>query len=318
MLASCEFSQNSLEICCQSGRISVMGEKIAPEIENFLLYLKSRGRSDNTVVNYSVDLNQFAEYLKRQGITDVSAIDRDAIRIFLSNILGIGSAKTSAARKLSAVRGFIRWLNIRGIINTDPGEGLKGPKLPSSLPRALSYEDTVKLLTEGPEKGRHYMRDRLILELMYGSGLRVSEVIGLNWDKVELDERMLTIFGKGSKERRVPFGTGVQELLMEWKTYTKADEDGPVFQSEKNAERLTVRTVHRLVLKAAQRVGLYGVSPHTLRHCFATHMLERGAPLRVVQELLGHDSIATTQRYLLITTDQIKKSYMESHPRARG
>ena len=141
--------------------------------------------------------------------------------------------------------------------------------------------------------------------------------MGLNWDDIELEERMLRIFGKGSKERRVPFGIGVQKLLEQWQVLTGSE--GALFKSNKeNAERLTVRTVHRLLIKAGEKLGLYGISPHTLRHCFATHMLEHGAPLRVVQELLGHESIATTQKYLLITTEQIKKSYMEAHPRAKG
>jgi len=292
-------------------------ENISGAIEAFVAYLKSRGRSENTLVNYASDLSQFAEYLKGQGITDVNEINRDSIRIFLSGILGVGSKKSSASRKLSAVRGFVRWLSTRGIIETDPGEGLKGPKLENSIPKAISYEDTVRLLTEGPDEGKNYMRDHLLLELMYGSGLRVSEAIGLNWDDIELEERMLRIMGKGSKERRVPFGKGVQRLLEEWALATGTD--GAVFKSNKcNAERLTTRTAHRIIIKAGQKLGLYSVTPHTLRHCFATHLLEHGAPLRVVQELLGHESIATTQKYLLITTEQIKKSYMEAHPRANG
>jgi integrase/recombinase XerC len=281
-----------------------------------LLFLESRGRSKNTVTNYRVDLEQFREYLLRQGISDVSGIDSQSVRVYLSNIIGFGIAKSSAARKLSAVRGFIRWLSSREVLDYGVAAGLKGPKLPSSLPRALSFEETEKLLTEGPENGKHYQRDRLILELLYGSGLRVSELIDLNWENIETDQRMIRVFGKGSKERLVPFGPGVKKLLEDWKLLSKEGTKGPLFLSEKGAERLTVRTVHRLVQRAALRVGIYGVSPHTLRHCFATHLLERGAPLRVVQELLGHESIAATQRYLSITAEQMKRSYMEYHPRA--
>jgi len=127
---------------------------------------------------------------------------------------------------------------------------------------------------------------------------------------------MIRVLGKGSKERLVPFGPSVKKLLEDWSLLSKEGTVGPLFVSEKGAERLTVRTVHRLVQRAALRVGIYGVSPHTLRHCFATHLLERGAPLRVVQELLGHESIAATQRYLSITAEQMKRSYMEHHPRA--
>lgn len=293
-----------------------MAENISTNIEQFLLFLESRGRSKNTVTNYRVDLEQFREYLLRQGISDVSGIDSQSVRVYLSNIIGFGIAKSSAARKLSAVRGFIRWLSSREVLDYGVAAGLKGPKLPSSLPRALSFEETEKLLTEGPENGKHYQRDRLILELLYGSGLRVSELIDLNWENIETDQRMIRVFGKGSKERLVPFGPGVKKLLEDWKLLSKEGTKGPLFLSEKGAERLTVRTVHRLVQRAALRVGIYGVSPHTLRHCFATHLLERGAPLRIVQELLGHESIAATQRYLSITAEQMKRSYMEYHPRA--
>jgi len=293
-----------------------MAENISENVDQFLAFMESRGRSKNTVINYRVDLEQFREYLLRQDISDVSGIDSQSVRIYLSNIIGFGIAKSSAARKLSAVRGFISWLSSREILEYGVAAGLKGPKLPSSLPRALSYEETEKLLVEGPENGKHYQRDRLILELLYGSGLRVSELIDLNWENIETDQRMIRVLGKGSKERLVPFGPSVKELLEDWSLLSKEGTKGPLFISEKGAERLTVRTVHRLVQRAALRVGIYGVSPHTLRHCFATHLLERGAPLRVVQELLGHESIAATQRYLSITAEQMKRSYMEYHPRA--
>ena len=293
-----------------------MAENISENVDQFLAFMESRGRSKNTVINYRVDLEQFREYLLRQDISDVSGIDSQSVRVYLSNIIGFGIAKSYAARKLSAVRGFISWLSSREILEYGVAAGLKGPKLPSSLPRALSYEETEKLLVEGPENGKHYQRDRLILELLYGSGLRVSELIDLNWENIETDQRMIRVLGKGSKERLVPFGPSVKELLEDWSLLSKEGTKGPLFISEKGAERLTVRTVHRLVQRAALRVGIYGVSPHTLRHCFATHLLERGAPLRVVQELLGHESIAATQRYLSITAEQMKRSYMEHHPRA--
>ena len=297
-------------------KIFVMVKDISAYTDEFIEYCKSLGRSKNTLVNYAVDLRQFESYLKNQGITDAAAIDKEAVRIFLSSIIGFGNAKTSAARKLSAVRAFVRWLNSIGVLALDISAGIKGPKLPSYLPKALSYEDTIKLITEGPAAGKNNKRDRLILELMYGAGLRVSELIDLNWDDVCLSSRTLKINGKGEKQRFAFFGRETAVMLVDWLAAGDADSDKPVFASAKNAERLTTRTVHRVVLRAAARVGLFGVSPHTLRHCFATHMLERGAPLRVVQELLGHESISTTQRYLAITTEQIKKSYMESHPRA--
>lgn len=291
-------------------------KSIAQYTDLFLENLRSKGRAENTITNYAVDLCQFTEYLNNQKITGIEQITGNVIRGFLREVMGYGFAKTSASRKLSATRGFVKWLCRSGIIEYDPSEELKGPKLPTSLPRALSYEDTEMLLCKGPKNGKNFQRDRLVLEVIYGSGLRISELIGLNTEDIEFADRIMRVRGKGGKERIVPFGTPAQKLMEAWIT-ARSITEGPLFASERGAERLTVRTVHRIVMRAASRTGLYGVSPHTLRHCFATHMLERGAPLRVVQEMLGHESIATTQRYLSITTEQIKRSYLVSHPRAK-
>ena len=294
-----------------------MMDNVSECIDQYIDYLHSLGKSDNTRINYRVDLRHFRDYLAGQGINDVAEIDTRAVRIFLTSMLGVGDAKTSASRRLSAVRGFTAWLAETGRTANDPSSGMKGPKKPDSLPRAISYADVEKLLTHGlDETSEHYRRDRLVLELLYGAGLRVSELIGLKWDDVELEERILRVMGKGSTERIAPFGVPAQKLLEEWRDITCVQTDAPLFPSEKDAERLTVRTVDRIVTRAARRAGLHGVTPHTLRHCYATHMLENGAPLKVVQDLLGHDSIAATQRYLRITPSQIQKSYLSAHPLA--
>ena len=294
-----------------------MTENISEHIDEYIEYLTSLEKSEHTTVNYRSDLEYFKEYLFNQGITDVSDIDTRAVRIFLSSILGIGEKKTTASRRLSAIRGFTNRLHVRGVIKQDPAIGVNGPKKEEPLPRALSYEQVDSLLTKGPdEHSKNFGRDRLVLELMYGAGLRVSELIGLDWNMVELEERMLRILGKGDKERLVPIGRPLQKMLEDWRDITCVDPNGPIFPSGKGADRLTVRTVDRIVLRAAERAGLRGVTPHTLRHSCATHMLENGAPLRVVQEMLGHETIASTQRYLAVTSEQIKKSYLKAHPRA--
>ena len=286
-------------------------------VKEFLLYLEANGRSKNTIVNYSVDLLQFNEYLRKQGLKKLEEIDTSSVRVFMSNILGIGNAKTSAARKLSSVKGYLTWLLERGEIDSDIASAVKSPKLPHSLPRALSYEDTERLIVDGVKGNKHYDRDSLILELLYSSGLRVAELVSLDWSMVDLESSTLRVFGKESKERLVPFGQRAHRMLTDWKNLTYKGNYLPVFSSsDKEAERISVRTVHRIVTSAARKVGISGVSPHTLRHCFATHMLENGAPLRVVQELLGHESISTTQRYLSITKEQMKRSYKKSHPMA--
>jgi integrase/recombinase XerC len=296
---------------------------ISSYIDEFMLYIRSTlGRADNTVVNYAVDLAQFVDYADASDITSPSQLDMACLRGFLRELSGYGFSKSSIARKLSAIKAFTRFLVQRGALGRDVSVGLRGPRQRQGLPRALAYDDMIKLLDEGVRGNKKELRDSLILEMLYGSGLRVSEVASLRWDDVDVKERWLRVSGKGSKERLVPFSKTAQELLERWMAEAMAkglpvDGKFPVFSAEKaKAKRLTERTIHRMVISAASRVGLSGVTPHTLRHSFATHMLENGAPLRVIQELLGHESLVTTQRYLTVTTEQMKKSYMEAHPRS--
>jgi integrase/recombinase XerC len=292
-------------------------------IDEFILHIgSSLGRADNTVVNYAVDLAQFADYAEAGGVALPAQLDMGFLRGFVRELSGYGFSASSIARKLSAIKSFVKFLVERGILDRDVSAGLRGPKVQQGLPRAIAYEDMMKLLDEGVRGNKKELRDSLILELLYGSGLRVSEVTALDWDDVDITERWLRVSGKGSKERMVPFGRQAQRLLGQWKDELfgrgfKAEGVFPVFCGGKaGADRLTERTVHRMVVSAAHRVGIFGVTPHTLRHSFATHMLENGAPLRVIQELLGHESLVTTQRYLTVTAEQMKKSYMESHPRS--
>jgi integrase/recombinase XerC len=177
----------------------------------------------------------------------------------------------------------------------------------------MTFEDVDRLIEEGP-RGSNETRDRAVLELLYGCGLRVAEAAGLEWDQVDLSERWIRVRGKGNKERMVPVGRCAVEALREWRKTLDSGERF-VFPGE-NSGPVAVRTLHRIVARAAKRVGLTEVTPHVLRHSFATHMLERGASLRVLQELLGHESLVTTQRYLKVTVEQLKKSYLEAHPRA--
>lgn len=290
-------------------------------IDEFMEYMKSSlGRADHTVVNYAVDLAQFAEYLEACGVEDASAIDMGCLRGFLREMTGYGFSRSSVARKLSSLRGFVRYLVMRGALQKDVSIGLKGPRQDHGLPRAIAYEDVARMLDEGVKGSKKELRDGLVLELLYGAGLRVNELVSLDWRHVDIAERWLRVMGKGSKERMAPFGRTAQDMLQRWRDETIAkglsvDDEAPLFYGV-GSDRLTERTVHRLVVAMSKKVGLHGVTPHTLRHSFATHMLERGAPLRVIQELLGHESLATTQRYLTVTTAQMKKSYLETHPRS--
>ena len=292
-------------------------------IDEFIQYTgASKGRAKNTTVNYAVDLAQFADYLESAGYSSPEDLNRDCLRGFLRELSGYGFSRGSIARKLSALRGFVKFLASAGIIKEDISAGLRGPKLEASVPRSVAYEDIVKMMEIAAASNKKGERDRLILELLYGAGLRVNELVSIEWGDVEMSERELRVMGKGSKERRAYFGKPVQELLARWKDSAArkghaTEGNAPLFYPEKTgAKRLTERTVHRMVVAVSRQAGLYDVSPHTMRHSFATHMLERGAPLRVIQELLGHESLATTQKYLKVTVEQMKKSYLRTHPRS--
>lgn len=294
---------------------------ISAYIDEYMLYIRSTlGRTDNTVVNYAVDLAQFSDYLDACDVRDSRDLSMDILRGFLRELSGFGFSKSSIARKLSSLRGFCRFLQQRGIFDRDISVGIRGPRQSPSLPRAIAYDDVLRLLEEGPAGSKKGTRDRLILELFYGSGLRIAEVSSLDWGDVDIPERWLRILGKGNKMRMVPFGRAGRDLFLRWRDEVLAlghrtDEDAPLFYGV-GSGRLTERTINRAVTAMAGKAGLSGVTPHSLRHSFATHMLERGAPLRVIQELLGHESLLTTQRYLKVTTEQLKKSYIQTHPRA--
>ena len=293
-----------------------MEEKLSAKVDSFLNHLRiGMKSSEHTVTNYAVDLSQFLDYLDNEGVKEPDEITRQHIRSFIRDILGFGYARTSAARKLSAIKGWLVYLMDRGEIGSDPSMGIRGPKLPSVLPRALPREDVSMMLETGIE-GENSHRDRAVLELLYGSGLRIAEVASIRWGDLDVVERWIRIKGKGNKERIVPLGSYSIKALGEWKQCPC--EPGEFLFPGRNGGHITVRTISRIVKKAAMRVGLSGVTPHMLRHSFATHMLEGGASLRVLQELLGHESLATTQRYLTVTAEHLKKSYLEAHPRAGG
>ena len=277
------------------------------------------GRGHHTVVSYSVDLGQFLEFLEQEGVLTPRHITSGHVRSFLREMLGFGYAKTSAARKLSALRSFFEYMCEQHMLSQNPAASVRTPKLPKHLPLALSGEDARRLVEEGP-RGEGACRDRAILEILYGSGLRVAELVSLDWEHVDLEERWIRVLGKGNKERYVPLSIPAQEALETWKVLLgkKFALEAPIFPGSRGASRITVRTVHRIVTNIARELGFYNVTPHTLRHTFATHMLEGNAPLRVVQELLGHENLGTTQEYLQITPGQMVRSYCAAHPRAGG
>ena len=283
-------------------------------IELFTNHIRDISPSDNTFINYASDLRQFEEYLAAQGVDKVEDVDTPVLRGYVRTLFGWGFEKSTIARKLSSLRSFFAFLKERGVIERDPARNVQGPSARRPLPRALS-EEAIGRLFEAAENSENRVRDTAILELLYGCGLRISELAGLKWEDVDLDERWLTILGKGSKERRVPFGKCALRALLAIKQ-EQGDREAKCVFDGRNGKPLTVRTIHRAVTALATAAGLEGVTPHVLRHSCATHLLEHGASLKFVQEFLGHESLATTQIYLTISASWMKESYAAAHPRA--
>lgn len=292
-----------------------MEEKLSLNVDYFIENLKyQRQFSDHTVLNYAVDLKQFLAYLEKQEVAEPGEIKREHVRAYVRDMMGFGYSRSSVARKLSSIRGWTSFMARRGAISRDPAAGVRGPKLPSNLPRALSREDVTRMIEEGVRKNRNFSRDKAILELLYGSGLRIGELSVMKWEDLDLAERWLRITGKGSKERIVPLGTYAVRALKDLKA---GERKGSIYVFPGGEEgHISERTVNRVVKRAAQQAGLSGVTPHMLRHSFATHMLEGGASLRVLQDLLGHESMLTTQRYLTVTAEHLKNNYRKIHPMA--
>ena len=313
----------------------------------FLKHLAlNRNASPHTVHAYESDLSQFlASTAALLGVTrrelQPSQLDRSAIRSFLADLHRAGQSRATAARKLAAVRTFLRYLRREALIDDDPGALVATPKREIRMPAHLS-ESEMDALLSAPADDPLGRRDRAILELFYASGLRLSELVGLNLDDVNLGSRMVRVLGKGRKERIVPFNTSTAKAIRVYMNDREAlvqqTGSGPAragrsvrrvrLQSDRRAYdplflnyrggRLTVRSVDRLVRRyVAQTSARMGISPHALRHSFATHLLQRGADLRAIQEMLGHARLSTTQRYTHVNTAQLLDVYRKSHPRAK-
>jgi integrase/recombinase XerC len=290
-------------------------------IEKFLQSLRQRNASVHTIKAYSGDLENFAGYI---GTRTWQSIDHLTIRGFLSHLYEKGLGKTSVARSLAAVRSFYRWLAQEGIVEQNPAALVSTPKLPKKLPRVPTIEEMNSVLDgQMPELAAFPERDRIMFELLYGCGIRNSELIGVNLDDIRLSSEAILIRGKGKKERYVPFGDSVrvalaaylpvrQQLLAERKKNTAA------LLINRRGGRLTTRSVGRIIKKIAVAKGLSpDVHPHTLRHAFGTHMLEEGADLRSIQEMLGHERLSTTQRYTQLSMKHVLEVYDQTHPRAK-
>jgi integrase/recombinase XerC len=316
-------------------------QHLGQAIDFFVIYLKTeKGSSEFTLINYYSDLGQFTEFISKAiGLPVESIHPKQITHLFIRSYLGhlqnLGRSRATIARKLTVLRSFYKYLVRQGVVEKSPLDRVSTPRQEKRLPGFLSEKDAAKLV-ECPESDSLLgIRDLALLETLYGSGLRVSELVGLNLINLDFDSGYLRIQGKGGKERIVPLGAQASLAIQTYLTYgrpglfrrrkakiefeeTRATNwEQPVFLN-RHGNRLSDRGVRDLVKKYAKQCGLDGgVYPHMLRHSFATHLLDRGADLRSVQELLGHSRLSTTQIYTHITKKQLHRVYRRSHPRER-
>ena len=285
-------------------------------VGSFLEYLGvERGASPHTLRSYAADLTEFTSFLAAERIDGLPGADTRAIRAFLAQLHGRRLAKATIARKLAAVRSCFRFLARRGVLEVNPARQVRSPRLGRRLPSVLPKDEATQLLDAAPEPTAAGARDRALLELLYASGLRVAEGCGLDLDDVDEARRTVRVLGKGDKERVVPVGETALEALDAYLAM-RGRQRGPLFLNARGG-RLTPRSAHRIVKRLARRAGItQRVTPHTLRHSFATHMLGEGADLRLIQELLGHRRLSTTQRYTHVSPEHLMRVYDAAHPRA--
>jgi len=314
------------------------------QLAAFLEHLRlNRNSSAHTAAAYESDISQFLDFAAQHLDTadlEPSHLQLGTIRAFMAELYRQGHARASVARKLSALRAFGRFLRREGLIDSDPAALAASPKRERKIPAHLSIDEMTRLLEMPDVTDPLGCRDRAILELFYASGLRLSELVGLDLDDVNLRARMVRVMGKGAKERLVPFNSATESSLREWlkaRALLRANPSSerrpegrePRAQSRRAASReplflnfrgarLTGRSVERLVARyVASCSTRFGISPHALRHSFATHLLQRGADLRAIQELLGHVQLSTTQRYTHVNAAQLLDVYRKAHPRAK-
>lgn len=290
-------------------------------IEAFRRYLAEERRlSDHTAKAYCSDLRQFVKFLKKSGSRrELSHVTRSDVRTYLAHLHRSSTSGRTLGRKLASLRSFFYWLGRGASDDTDPTAILRRPKERRGLPRALTEEETALLVeSPGSDPGTS-LRDRLILEMLYGTGMRAAELVRTDMEDLDIRSGLVRVRGKGGKERLIPLGSTVVGILKEYITDRPRQSGswgGPLIPGRGKDGRMSTRTVQRIVSNWAHRSGLSGVHPHMLRHTFATHLLNRGAEIRAVQELLGHASLATTQVYTHLTTDRLREAYLQAHPHA--
>ncbi len=293
------------------------------EIRDFLRYLYLERRfARNTITSYGTDLVQFQRFLENHlGTSQInwSLVDKRTIRYFLISLQEKNVSKRTVARKLATLKSFFRYLAKNEIIESNPVSSIKMPKLEKKLPEYLSVSETDKLLSLPDFKTFEGLRDLAILELFYGTGIRLSELINLKVNQIDLKQQLIRVIGKGNKERIVPFGGSAKQILEKYLLIRPQFAENSVdnlfvLKSGKKMYPMAVQRIVQRYLKQASNVQQK--SPHILRHSFATHLLNQGADIRVVKDLLGHENLTTTQIYTHLSIDHLKKIYNQAHPRA--
>jgi integrase/recombinase XerD len=304
---------------------------VSAAVRTYLDHLTiERGLAANTLSSYRRDLRRYQLFLAQREIDDLDRVDEATVTAFLVE-LRQGDAdhpplsSTSAARTVVAVRGFHKFAVSDGLATTDPAAGVRPPSPAKRLPKALPLADVEAILSAAGSAGSTLaMRDRALLEVLYGTGARISEAVGLDVDDLDTVDRTVLLHGKGGKERIVPVGSYAVDAVADYLTRARpglvaAGKGTPAMFLNARGGRLSRQSAWTVLVKAAERAGVTtDVSPHTLRHSFATHLLDGGADVRVVQELLGHASVTTTQVYTLVTVDNLREVFATAHPRARG
>jgi integrase/recombinase XerC len=300
-------------------------------IRAFVTFLDvERHASHETVRNYASDLRQFQRFMKVEHpsvpILDPATVQTESIRGYLHWLDRKREKSSSMARKLASLRSFYRYLQREGRVGLNPAEAVRTPKQPKHLPRVLTKDDAAALMEFPVDQDGGSLRDRALLETLYSTGARVSELVGMNFEDLRSAEGVVHLRGKGRKERIVPIGEVALQAIQAYRDQQPLGDSGypttkmkrvslPIFRNSRGG-RLTTRSVARIVARYSSRLAGGSVSPHTLRHSFATHLLDEGADLRSIQEMLGHVSLSTTQKYTHLATDQLMAVYDKAHPRA--
>ncbi len=302
-----------------------MASELTALLEDFAADLAvGKGFSANTVKAYTSDVSDLASFMESKNQNEISDLDLELVRDWLWRVSEKGLSKTTLARKSASIRAFTAWLYKNGYLDSDPGLKLRSPKASRTLPKVVSREAMSgifeKLEPSATPDNPAAIQDLLMVELLYGSGIRVSELVGLNLEDIDYGRKILRVTGKGNKQRMVPFSDPAGDALATWIRVGRPQFENEVSQSalliNSRGKRVGVRQVYALVASLLSDTAVGQAGPHALRHSAATHLLDGGADLRAVQELLGHSSLATTQIYTHVSVDRLKQGYLKAHPRA--